>query len=212
MNQDQLSLLSADQITELSESDKLAVEYRQGVYSGDQLRKSRPDMYALICELLADGSMSQRQISNVTGHSRNLISAISRQSADIEPLKEKIAGRARNLAQICLERAEEIVTEGGKVTLRDLAILAGVAIDKSQLLSGEATQRIESIDSTSGADDFEEQFKALRQADVQELPDMGLAAEEPHTKGTGPDDLGAAGCMVGGGSLPVKPDDQEGAK
>ena len=61
----------------------------------------------------------------------------------------------------------------------------GVAVDKSQLLSGEATQRVETIDASSGADDFEAQFKALQSADVQELPAMGCAAEGPATKGGG---------------------------
>lgn len=56
-------------------------------------------------------------------------------------------------------------------------------MDKSQLLSGEATSRIETIDGTSGADDFEEQFQALQLADVEEFPEMGCAAESLPTKG-----------------------------
>jgi hypothetical protein len=91
------------------------------------------------------------------------------------------------------------VQSGAKVTLRDLAILAGVAIDKSQLLSGEATQRIETIESASGADDFERQFARLAEADVEEIPAMGLAGEDSPAKGGEDDDL-AAGCVAGGGS------------
>jgi hypothetical protein len=90
-----------------------------------------------------------------------------------------------------LERAEEIVQSGAKVTLRDLAILAGVAIDKSQLLSGEATQRIETIEAASGADDFERQFEELAAADVEEIPAMGLSGGDSPTKG-------GDGCAVDG--------------
>ena len=175
----QLSLLPDTMSDEVLQQSELS----RGICSGVQLKGSDPDRYMTVCALLADGSMSQRQISRLTGTSRNLVSAINRQAVEIEPLKQQMAARARNLGQLCLERAEEIVQSGAKVTLRDLAILAGVAIDKSQLLSGEATQRVETIDSASGADDFEEQFRQLQQADVEESRPMGLEADEPPAKG-----------------------------
>ena len=179
----QLSLLTKVQADALTEETKIEQEYAQGIYSGVQLKNSDPVIYELVCILLADGSMSQRQIAARTGTSRNLVSGINRQSPDIEPLKKQMASRARNLGQLCLERAEEIVTDPtSKVGLRDLAILAGVAIDKSQLLSGEATQRVETIDAASGADDFEAAFEALQQADAVELPAMGLEPGEPADK------------------------------
>ncbi len=199
-----LDALPGDQLTLFPEGTVDAVllenEYRQGVYSGKQLQASKPEMYRLICELLADGSVSQRQISKLTGHSRNLVSAIARTSQDIEPLKKRIADRARNLAAICLERAEEIVASGDKVTLRDLSIMMGIALDKSQLLSGEATQRVESIESSSGASDFEDQFNALQRADVEELPSMGLAGESLPAKGAGGGQAGGQADGVGDGA------------
>ena len=204
----QLSLLSVDVVNTMTEDSKRAGEYKQGVYSGAQLKHSSPAMYQLICELLADGSLSQRQISERTGHSRNLISAISRQAADIEPLKQRIASRARNLAVLCLERAEEMIQGGDKVTLRDLAILAGVAVDKSQLLSGEATSRIETIEAASSADEFARQFDRLQQADVEELPAMGSRREEPAPKGAG---LLAGGAAAADGADQAAGGDGSGA-
>lgn len=169
-------------------------EFSQGICSGVQLKGSDPDRYMTVCALLADGSLSQREISRLTGTSRNLVAGINRQAVEIEPLKQRLAGRARNLAQLCLERAEEIVQDGkSKVTLRDLAILAGVAIDKSQLLAGDATQRIETVEASSGADDFADQVERLQSADVQELS-MDSAGEEPAVKGAAP----AGGSDEGG--------------
>ena len=171
--------------SEMCIRDRYQSELSRGICSGVQLRGSDPDRYMSVCALLADGSMSQRQISRLTGTSRNLVSAINRQAAEIEPLKQRIASRARNLAVLCLERAEEMIHGGDKVTLRDLAILAGVAVDKSQLLSGEATARIETIEAASSADEFARQFSRLQQADVVELPAMGSGTEEPAPKGAG---------------------------
>lgn len=178
----QLSLLPESTTDKMLE-DK---EYSQGIYSGVQLKKSAPDRYMEVCAMLADGSISQRQISRLTGISRNLVSAINRQSSDIEPLKQKLAGRHRNIAELCSERIEELLRDpAAKVTLKDLIVAAGIGTEKFLLLSGEATQRVETIDSSSGADDFEAQFRALQHADVEELPAMGCAAVKEGTKGAG---------------------------
>ena len=50
--------------------------------------------------------------------------------------------------------------ERDEIETRDLIILAGVATDKAQLLSGAATSRTESVSVTDGMDDHERQ--ALR--------------------------------------------------
>lgn len=167
-------------------------ELSQGICSGVQLKGSDPDRYYWVCALLADGSLSQRQISRLTRTSRNLVSAINRtQQLDIEPLKQQMASRARNIAQLASERIEELLRDpSSKLSLRDLGIVFGVATDKYLVQSDQATQRVEHIDASSGADDFERQFAALQQADVE---DMGFEAEEAPAKGGRPDKLPAQG-------------------
>lgn len=187
MEQDkQLSLLSDAQLEELTDTDAQQREYSAGIYTGVQLRANNPDHYDLICELLADGSLSQRQIARLTGHSRCLVSAIAR-SPDIRPLKKNIASRARNLAALCLERAEELIQSGAKVTIRDLGILAGIALEKSQLLDGEATSRIETVASAPGFDEFAEQVRRIRNAagascSPAPYDDTGAAGEKSAAK------------------------------
>jgi transcriptional regulator with XRE-family HTH domain len=181
-------------------SDRMLVEseYHQGIYSGKHLRRSDPAKYELVCGLLADGSLSQRQISRLTGCSRNLVSAISRNANDIEPHKQRLAARARNLAQLCLERSEEIIQSGCKLSLRDLAIMAGVAIDKSQLLSGEATQIVGNLQPSGPThEEFADYLSGLRQADAESLPPTGSGRENLPANGgdaeglDGPDDDGS---------------------
>ena len=70
-----------------------------------------------------------------------------------------------------------------KPDLRSLAILAGTAEDKEQLLRGEATARVESVHGSTGVDDFERQLAALQRADVEEVRSMGSGERDSAAKG-----------------------------
>ncbi len=156
-------------------------EHKQGIYSGDRLRESDPGRYEIVIGLLADGSLSQRQISRLTGVSRNLVAGIAKtQTADIEPVKQRIAGKARSLAELCIDRAEEMVLDDdSKIPLKDLMIAAGVLTDKSLLLSGEATQRIE-VERVD-PDEFNRRFRQLPDATRARLAVMGLGTGNPES-------------------------------
>jgi len=202
-----------------------AAEIKQGVCTGSKLKHYDPDKYAEVCYLLADGSLSQRQISRLTGISRNLIAGIVKtQVADIEPLKQRLAGGSRNLAQLCIERATELVLDdGAKISLKDLMIGAGVMIDKSQVLSGQATSIIEFRPHDPGTDEFEAAMRAaqaegsVQDADYSMIDDeTGIEAEEVPTKGSEPGDDGADPAADGGepgvdrdgGELPASGDEE----
>ena len=60
------------------------------------------------------------------------------------------------LAQTELQRK----VQSGEVEPRDLAVIYGIAIDKGQLLTGEATQRTENRDLTAGLTDHEQEAMA----------------------------------------------------
>ncbi len=141
-------------------------EAQQGICTGDRLKHYDAPRYELVCQLLAEGSLSQRQVSRIAGVSRNLVAGIVKtQVSDIEPLKQRIAGQARNLAQLCIERATELVLDDdAKVGLRDLMIAAGVAADKSQLLAGQATSIQEFRPVDPGEDEFEQALRKARPA------------------------------------------------
>jgi hypothetical protein len=156
-------------------------DYAQGIYTGQHLKERDPARYEQVINLLADGSLSQRQISRLTGCSRNLISGVAKsQTADIEPVKQRLARKARNLAELCIDRAEELVLSGAKLGLKDLVVGAGVMADKSLLLSGEATQRIEvqRVD----PDEFNRRFQSLPESARARLALMGLVPENSGAK------------------------------
>jgi len=62
-----------------------------------------------------------------------------------------------HLAQAELQRK----VLAGEVEPRDLAVIYGIAIDKGQLLTGQATQRLENRDLTAGFDDHEREALSL---------------------------------------------------
>ena len=194
----QLSFLTAEQNQDVLEQS----EYSQGIYSGKQLKHSNPEQYETVCMLLADGSQSQRQIAKLCGVSRNLVSGISRQSPDIEPLKKKIANRARQIATLSSERLEEMLLDpSAKISAKDLGIIFGIAVEKSQVLSGGATERREVVITDPGFNSYSERIAALRSADVQELPARAFAGRKFETKGIdGPDVLEPAAKPEGAGN------------
>ena len=160
-----------------------AREYSQGIYSGSRLKEADPERYAVVIDLLADGSLSQRQISRLTGVSRNLVAGVAKlQHADIEPVKQRLASKARNLAELCIDRAEELVRDDhSKIGLKDLMIGAGVMADKSLLLSGEATQRIE-VERVD-ADEFNRRLRQLPESQRVRLALMGMQPDDGGAKG-----------------------------
>ena len=181
----QLRLLPDDVTDEMLSK----AEASQGICTGDRLKNYDAPRYELVCSLLADGSLSQRQISRITGISRNLVAGIVKsQTSDIEPLKARIAGQSRNLAQLCIERATEMVLDDrAKIGLRDLMIAAGVAADKSLVLAGQASSIVEFRPVDPGDDEFDRAMRSARRVDcvdVGESPvEMGFEAESLPAKG-----------------------------
>ena len=68
--------------------------------------------------------------------------------------REDRAVQFQVLAQLAVDRLVRLIPS---MKPHDLIILAGVATDKAQLLSGEATSRTENVSITDGLDDHEKQ-------------------------------------------------------
>jgi len=177
-------------------------EAQHGICTGERLRSYDPARYELVCTLLAEGSLSQRQVSRISGISRNLVAGIVKsQASDIEPLKAKIAGQLSAFHQLCVERATEMVLDDdAKVTLRDLVIGAGVSAEKLLLMSGQATNITE-----FKAPDTEDEFtKAMRKAKRVDAVDVdavetGIGGESFPAKGSGSAAAGGADRAAAGG-------------
>jgi hypothetical protein len=162
-------------------------EIEQGICSGDKLKHYDPATYERVINLLADGTLSQRTISRLCGVSRNLVSGVARsQHADIEPVKQRIASKARNLADLCIERAEEIVRDdSSKIGLKDLLIGAAVMVDKSLVLSGQASSIVEFRQADPAGDEFDRALSRARRVDCVEVAaiETGIEAEDFRAKG-----------------------------
>lgn len=78
--------------------------------------------------------------------------------------QEDMAEQFRVAAQMALARLIDLIPT---MKAHDLVILAGVATEKGQLLSGHATSRTENVSITDGLDDHEK--AALRDAIMGEL-------------------------------------------
>lgn len=92
--------------------------------------------------------MDLRYTARIAEVSTNTVAAIDRQidqSANVETIRKALAGNARYLARLTLERIEEILRDRNRDDLDEgkLANLLKTLVEKSELLSGNATERIE---------------------------------------------------------------------
>lgn len=94
--------------------------------------------------------------------------------------REAMAEDMKVLAQVALDALLGAIARG-EVEGRDLIVALGVAIDKAQLLSGEATSRTETRDLTDTLDDHER----ARLRDI--LDDALRQTAEPAASGAGVD-------------------------
>lgn len=184
-------------------------------FTGELLRKSDPGRFGVIIDLLADGRLSQRQIADLTKTSRNTISAIAKrvQVHDIEPVKKRLAIKARNVSELAFDELERRLVEcPEEIGARDLVIVGGTAADKSQVLSGHATQIHAWQPAQADADIYEQLRRAdavdVEARDADEPPEMGLPPPRAGAKGDGQvasgdrgdhGDLGEDGGSEGGG-------------
>lgn len=164
----QLTLIDDDAVL-------LASETARHIHTGEQLRKTNPEKYQEVCSMLAEGC-SYRQVARMCRCSRNLVAAVA-QSGTVEPHKQRIASKLRLVTEICTERILERVTDDNAVkdiSLRDLSITLGVAADKSQVLSGGASQIVQVDISDPGRDDYQAMLAGHKTIDITDAVSIGL--------------------------------------
>jgi transcriptional regulator with XRE-family HTH domain len=151
-----------------------------GEYSGERLLSRRPETYRAVIRMLAEG-LSMSSIARALGVSRNTVSAVrEREGFSIEQDKKELLRDFRRAARLSVERAIELVPH--IQSAKDAAIVAAVMTDKLQLLSGEATARVERVEVNQ--DKLAEMLAALPVLEAEVVPVTGPCVAAQEQKGT----------------------------
>jgi hypothetical protein len=140
-----------------------------GEFTGERLLARRPEVYRALVRMAAEGQ-SISATARALSVSRNTVAAVrEREGISIEQEKKELLRDVRRAARMSVERAIELVPSINSA--KDAAIVAAVMVDKMQLLSGEATSRVEKVEVNQ--DKLAEMLAALPVLEA-ELVDTGL--------------------------------------
>lgn len=120
--------------------------------------------------------MSVRQICRAYNTSHHTVTALIRNRPELMERARDVT--ARNWKTIAAIGTAEILDRIPDMKDQGLVIMAAVATDKSELLSGGATQRVEHV-MAPAADAWESFVAGLKQADVIEVVAEPVASEAP---------------------------------
>jgi hypothetical protein len=141
--------------------------------------------------------LSMSAMARALGVSRNTVAAVQeREGISIEQHKKELLRNVRTAARLSVERVVELVPS--ITNAKDAAIVAAVMVDKLQLLSGEATARVERVEVSQ--DKLAEMLASLPVLEAEVLPLTGPSDAAPEQKGTAALPADAAG-LAGSDSL-----------
>jgi hypothetical protein len=162
-----------------------------GEFTGERLVARRPETYRAIVRMLAEG-LSGSSIARACQVSRNTVAAVrEREGYSIEQSKKELLATIRRGSQIAAERVVELLPHIQNA--KDAAITLAVLVDKAQLLSGEATSRVEKVEVNQ--DKLSEMLASLPVLEAEVLPVTG-----PHGSGSGQKGSDGSGGLDGSGS------------
>lgn len=161
-----------------------------GEFTGERLLARRPEAYRAVVSMAAEG-LSISATARALSVSRNTVTAVrEREGISIEQEKKELLRDVRRAARLSVERAIELVPSINSA--KDAAIVAAVMVDKMQLLSGEATARIEKVEVSQ--DKLSEMLASLPVLEAEVVP-TGL-----HGSGSGQKGPDGSGRLDGTGS------------
>lgn len=161
-----------------------------GEFTGERLLARRPEAYRAVVSMAAEG-LSISATARALSVSRNTVTAVrEREGISIEQEKKELLRDVRRAARLSVERAIELVPSINSA--KDAAIVAAVMVDKMQLLSGEATARIEKVEVSQ--DKLSEMLASLPVLEAEVVP-TGL-----HGSGSGQKEPDGSGRLDGTGS------------
>lgn len=155
----------------------------RGDFTAAGFFKRHPKAYLMVCALLASGLYGLREIAEMAGVSVNTIRAVQdNEPGKIDTLRKDMADRMRRTARKLVMRIERQVEDGEKMTVRDMAVAMGIMTQYSELLSGNATERIDvtGLDATKAFEAFREQLASMPVIDVTPT---GVEPGNERTKG-----------------------------
>lgn len=124
--------------------------------------------------------LSVSAMARAFGVSRNTIAAVQdREGFSIEHLKKELLRNVRTAARLSVERVVELVPSINNA--KDAAIVAAVMVDKLQLLSGEATARVERVEVSQ--DKLSEMLSGLPMLEAELVPATGPGGSGSEQKG-----------------------------
>lgn len=128
--------------SEIEEAEKRLAD--AGEFTGERLHRDRPGIYAAVVRMAAEGQ-SISATARALGVSRNTVCAVrEREGISIEQDKKELLKDLRRASRLGVEKVIELLPE--TKAAKDAAIVAAVMVDKMQLLSGEATARVERVE------------------------------------------------------------------
>jgi transposase-like protein len=128
--------------SEVEEAEKRLAE--AGEFTGERLFRDRPGVYAAIVRMAAEGQ-SISAAARALGVSRNTVCAVrDREGYSVEQDKKELLKDLRRASRLGVEKVIELLPD--TKAAKDAAIVAAVMVDKMQLLSGEATARVERVE------------------------------------------------------------------
>lgn len=140
-----------------------------GEFTGERLLARKPEVYRAVVRMAAEGQ-SISATARALSVSRNTVAAVrEREGISIEHEKKELLRDVRRAARLSVERAIELVPSIQNA--KDAAIVAAVMVDKMQLLSGEATSRIERVDADQ--DKLRDMLAALPVLEAEVIPATG---------------------------------------
>lgn len=148
-----------------------------GRFTGDRIFSSNPRLYRAIVSLLGR-AVPYREVSEICSVSVNTVCAVAqREGVPIETIRERVGRLSMDVASLTIEAIRDMLADPvqrAALSLRDLSIAYGIAVQNGQLLLGGATVRMETSDAVPTHDDY------LRM--IRNVTPTGLAGETPAQK------------------------------
>jgi hypothetical protein len=181
-------LFSDDQLKEIMEAEEA-----KGVYTAERLVQRRPDTYKAIVELLAEGR-SHRYVETLLGVARRTIGAV--EDREPEAIKARRDQRIKNLNRAADYQIDRLVDHPDLVPMQFAADTAVKLSTHAQLLSGQATARVEH----NGRVDIFADWEQIIERQLQ--PGSDVIELDPITPDSGQKE-GAETDLVGGKKFPI---------
>jgi transposase-like protein len=160
--------------SEIEEAEKRLAD--AGEFTGERLHRDRPGIYGAVVRMAAEGQ-SISATARALGVSRNTVCAVrDREGISIEQDKKELLKDLRRASRLGVEKVIELLPE--TKLAKDAAIVAAVMVDKLQLLSGEATARVERVEvRPDQVKAFVDSLPVIEAELVEEQLSIGVAGE-----------------------------------